>query len=89
MTGVASRYVGMVIGVMLALLGLFPILGALMQQIPPPVLGRAMLVMFGSVVAAGRGGAGGAEAAGHDVPQGKTAGGQKSDGAAYKTRLAH
>lgn len=53
MTGVASRYVGMVIGVMLALLGLFPVVGALMQQIPPPVLGGATLVMFGSVVAAG------------------------------------
>jgi len=53
MTGVASRYVGMVMGAMLALLGLFPAVGALMQQIPPPVLGGATLVMFGSVVAAG------------------------------------
>ncbi|WP_312081406.1 nucleobase:cation symporter-2 family protein [Pantoea septica] len=53
MTGVASRYVGMVMGVMLTLLGLFPAVGALMQQIPPPVLGGATLVMFGSVVAAG------------------------------------
>lgn len=53
MTGVASRYVGMVIGVMLALLGLFPGVGAVLQQIPPPVLGGATLVMFGSVVAAG------------------------------------
>lgn len=53
MTGVASRYVGMVLGVMLALLGLFPAIGALLQQIPPPVLGGATIVMFGSVVAAG------------------------------------
>ena len=53
MTGVASRYVGMVIGVMLALLGLFPGVGAVLQQIPSPVLGGATLVMFGSVVAAG------------------------------------
>jgi xanthine permease XanP len=53
MTGVASRYVGMVIGLMLVLLGVFPLIGNLLQQIPPPVLGGATLVMFGSVVAAG------------------------------------
>lgn len=53
MTGVASRYVGMVIGLMLVLLGVFPVIGNLLQQIPPPVLGGATLVMFGSVVAAG------------------------------------
>ena len=53
MTGVASRYVGMVIGVMLLLLGVFPVIGNVLQQIPPPVLGGATLVMFGSVVAAG------------------------------------
>ena len=53
MTGVASRYVGMVIGVMLLLLGVFPVIGNVLQQIPAPVLGGATLVMFGSVVAAG------------------------------------
>lgn len=53
MTGVASRYVGMVLGIMLALLGIFPVIGSLLQQIPPPVLGGATIVMFGSVVAAG------------------------------------
>ena len=53
MTGVASRYVGMVLGIMLALLGIFPAIGSLLQQIPPPVLGGATIVMFGSVVAAG------------------------------------
>ncbi|MDF7652061.1 purine permease [Pantoea sp. Acro-805] len=53
MTGVASRYVGMVIGVILVLLGVFPVVGNLLQQIPSPVLGGATLVMFGSVVAAG------------------------------------
>ncbi|WP_226571581.1 uracil-xanthine permease family protein [Mangrovibacter yixingensis] len=53
MTGVASRYVGMYIGVILLLLGLFPVVGGLLQQIPAPVLGGATLVMFGSVVAAG------------------------------------
>lgn len=53
MTGVASRYVGMWIGCLLALLGLFPAFGAVVQQIPAPVLGGATLVMFGSVLAAG------------------------------------
>jgi xanthine permease XanP len=53
MTGVASRYVGLYIGVVLFALGLFPLLGAVLQQIPKPVLGGATLVMFGSVAAAG------------------------------------
>ena len=53
MTGVASRRVGIWIGALLALLGLFPIFGAAIQQIPAPVLGGATLVMFGSVLAAG------------------------------------
>ncbi|HAI05925.1 MAG TPA: xanthine permease XanP, partial [Pantoea sp.] len=43
----------MVLGLMLVLLGLFPAVGSLLQQIPPPVLGGATIVMFGSVVAAG------------------------------------
>lgn len=53
LTGVASRYVGLYVGVILFLLGLFPIIGAIVQQIPKPVLGGATLVMFGSVAAAG------------------------------------
>lgn len=53
MTGVASRYVGRYIGVMLILLGLFPPFGEILRQIPTPVLGGATLVMFGCVVAAG------------------------------------
>ncbi|MBV1788109.1 purine permease [Marinobacterium sp. D7] len=53
LTGVASRYVGYYIGAMLALLGLFPIIGAVLQLIPKPVLGGATLVMFGTVAAAG------------------------------------
>lgn len=53
MTGVASRHVGLWIGALLVLLGLFPAFGAVVQQIPPPVLGGATLVMFGSVLAAG------------------------------------
>ena len=53
LTGVASRYVGLYIGVVLVCLGLFPMIGAVLQQIPKPVLGGATLVMFGSVAAAG------------------------------------
>ena len=53
MTGVASRRVGIWIGALLALLGLFPLFGAAIQQIPAPVLGGATLIMFGSVLAAG------------------------------------
>ncbi|MCC4105864.1 nucleobase:cation symporter-2 family protein [Serratia ureilytica] len=53
MTGVASRYVGRYIGVILILLGLFPQFGELLRQIPTPVLGGATMVMFGCVVAAG------------------------------------
>ncbi|MBT00585.1 MAG: purine permease [Oceanospirillaceae bacterium] len=53
LTGVASRYVGYYIGAILVILGLFPIIGAVLQQIPKPVLGGATLVMFGTVAAAG------------------------------------
>ena len=53
LTGVASRYVGLYIGVLLFCLGLFPLIGAVLQQIPKPVLGGATLVMVGSVAAAG------------------------------------
>ncbi|GGB92314.1 xanthine permease [Marinobacterium zhoushanense] len=53
LTGVASRYVGYYIGAMLVILGLFPVIGAVLQQIPKPVLGGATLVMFGTVAAAG------------------------------------
>ena len=52
LTGVASRYVGLYIGAILFCLGLFPMIGAVLQQIPKPVLGGATLVMFGSVAAA-------------------------------------
>lgn len=53
MTGVASRHIGLYIGGLLVLLGLCPLLGAVLQQIPRPVLGGATLLMFGSVAAAG------------------------------------
>ncbi len=53
LTGVASRYIGYYVAVILMILGLFPIIGAVLQQIPKPVLGGATLVMFGTVAAAG------------------------------------
>ena len=39
--------------VVLIVLGLFPVIGGILQQIPKPVLGGATLVMFGTVAAAG------------------------------------
>lgn len=53
LTGMASRYVALWTAGMLIILGLFPIIGALFQQLPKPVLGGATLVMFGTVAAAG------------------------------------
>jgi len=53
LTGVASRHVGYYIAAILFVLGLFPIIGGVLQNIPKPVLGGATLVMFGTVAAAG------------------------------------
>ncbi|CAM4185708.1 Xanthine/uracil permease [Comamonas aquatilis] len=53
LTGVASRHVVMLTGVMLLLAGLFPVLGALVVTIPQPVLGGAGLMMFAMIVCAG------------------------------------
>lgn len=53
LTGVASRYVGYFIAVMLVILGLFPIVGIVFSLMPAPVLGGATLLMFGTVAAAG------------------------------------
>lgn len=53
MTGVASRYVGYFIALILAILGLFPIIGAIFLLIPKPVLGGATLVLFGTIAVAG------------------------------------
>lgn len=53
LTGVASRYVGYYIAVMLILLGLFPIVGVVFSLMPDPVLGGATLLMFGTVASAG------------------------------------
>ncbi len=52
-TGVASRRVGYVMVVILALLGLFPAVGRWVTVMPPPVLGGLALLMFGLVAVAG------------------------------------
>ena len=53
LTGVASRHVGVFVSVFLVLLGLFPIVGGLLQVMPAAVLGGATLIMFGTVAATG------------------------------------
>ena len=52
-TGIASRYVGYFIAAIFVVLGLFPIIGNVLQTLPKPVLGGATLVLFGSIAAAG------------------------------------
>lgn len=53
LTGIASRYVGYFVALLLCVLGLFPIIGAILTTLPKPVIGGATLVMFGTVAAAG------------------------------------
>lgn len=53
LTGVRSRYVVATGGFVLLLLGLLPIVGAVVAAIPYPVLGGAGIVLFGSVAASG------------------------------------
>ena len=53
MTGVASRYVGRTIAVMLVILGLFPMIGGFFTTIPSAVLGGAMTLMFSMIAIAG------------------------------------
>ena len=53
LTGVASRHVVTVMGVLLVFAGIFPWFGALIVSIPSPVLGGAGLVMFAMIIAAG------------------------------------
>jgi xanthine permease len=53
LTGVASRHVVALTGVMLFLAGLFPVLGAIVVTIPQPVLGGAGLMMFAMIISAG------------------------------------
>ncbi|NJL87266.1 MAG: purine permease [Leptolyngbyaceae cyanobacterium SM1_1_3] len=53
LTGIGSRYVGYFIAGIFVILGLFPVIGSVLQAIPQPVLGGATLIMFGTVAAAG------------------------------------
>ncbi len=53
LTGVASRHVGFYVAGILVILGLFPVIGGILQAIPKPVLGGATLVMFGTIAVGG------------------------------------
>jgi NCS2 family nucleobase:cation symporter-2/xanthine permease XanP len=52
-TGVASRHVGKWMALILALLGLFPVVGSWVTAMPPPVLGGMALMLFGLVSVSG------------------------------------
>ena len=53
LTKVASRYVAMMAGVLLVILGLLPKFAAIINTMPQPVLGGVGIVMFGTVAASG------------------------------------
>ncbi|MGJ7905460.1 nucleobase:cation symporter-2 family protein [Actinopolyspora sp. H202] len=53
LTRVKSRFVVAAAGGVLIMLGLFPIVGAVVSLVPQPVLGGAALVLFGSVASSG------------------------------------
>ncbi|MFJ8433230.1 nucleobase:cation symporter-2 family protein [Kitasatospora sp. NPDC094019] len=53
LTGIRSRFVVATGGGLLVLLGLFPVLGAVVSLVPQPVLGGAGIVLFGTVAASG------------------------------------
>lgn len=53
LTGVASRYIGYYIAVLLVILSAFPFIGRIFSVMPEPVLGGATLLMFGTVAASG------------------------------------
>jgi xanthine permease XanP len=52
-TGVASRRIGPLVAMILALLGLFPAVGRWVTAMPPPVLGALALLLFGLVAVSG------------------------------------
>ncbi|MEY2689370.1 MAG: hypothetical protein RL375_3569, partial [Pseudomonadota bacterium] len=52
-TGVKSRWVCVAAGAIMVVLGLLPKMAALVESVPPVVLGGAGLVMFGMVAATG------------------------------------
>jgi len=53
LTGVGSSYIGTFVGAMLIVLGLFPVVGGVVQAMPQSILGGATIIMFGTVAAAG------------------------------------
>jgi xanthine permease XanP len=53
LTGIASRHVGVWVGIILIVMGLFPHLGSLLRAMPNAVLGGATIVMFGTVAVTG------------------------------------
>jgi xanthine permease XanP len=53
LTGVGSRYVGSIVGVMLIILGLIPAVGAMVEALPQAALGGATILMFSMVAVAG------------------------------------
>lgn len=53
MTGVMSRHVVTIAGILMLLCGLLPKVGATIASMPLPVLGGGVIVMFGMVAAAG------------------------------------
>ncbi len=53
LTGIRSRFVVATSGLVLVLLGLFPVAGAVVNVVPEPVLGGAGLALFGTVAASG------------------------------------
>jgi len=53
MTGIMSRHVVTIAGLIMVVCGLLPKIGALIASMPLPVLGGGVIVMFGMVAAAG------------------------------------
>lgn len=53
LTGVASRFVVAIAGVILMIIGIFPKLAALVNIMPSPVLGGAGVIMFGMIAVGG------------------------------------
>jgi NCS2 family nucleobase:cation symporter-2 len=53
MTGIMSRHVVSVAGLILVVCGLIPKIGGIIASMPLPVLGGGVIVMFGMVVSAG------------------------------------
>lgn len=53
LTGIASRFIGVWIGAILIVLGLFPHIGAAFRAVPNSVLGGATIIMFATVAIAG------------------------------------